>query len=455
MARALTLPQAMQTTAGRLMVWAQTTPGVWTLWGVTRAALLFNLILGQHYCDPQFYQYAGDVAVGRWPYQAVPVEYPPLAILLMVLPALPLLPFAGIAPRPEANPHPLHPDPVRYGAYGVSFGIMLLAVDALTLWGVGRVARRWRPGDATGARASILYILLVLGSGALLQKFDLATGALCLGALWALWEDRDALAWGSLALATLTKGFPALLLPLLILARMRGGVINWAALRRGALGGAVASLLLVGPTLLLGGVGPLIQSVTYHTMRGTEIESVQASVMLALAWLPRLHVYTTFNPADLSRDIHSPLAGPVGYVGLLALAFVTLWVYALQWRLIRRPLNASKPVAWAQAQGSLALLLLLGFALTFRALPVHYLLAIIPLAAVTRLPEPWQGRWLALLAGTLVASQIVITIWHALVRLEPGPDFVLIVRNVLLVAASVTLARGASASVATIAPENG
>jgi hypothetical protein len=69
------------------------------------------------------------------------------------------------------------------------------------------------------------------------------------------------------------------------------------------------------------------------------------------------------------------------------------------------------------------------------------------------LPQPWQRRWIALLAATLIASQIVITIWHAVVRLEPGPDTVLILRNALLIAASVTLARGASVQMAVIAPE--
>src|SRR5271165_5781792 len=66
---------------------------VWGAWGITRAIMLLNLIIGHHYCDPQFFQYAGDFAQGRLPYISVPVEYPPFAMLLLLLPALPLLPF--------------------------------------------------------------------------------------------------------------------------------------------------------------------------------------------------------------------------------------------------------------------------------------------------------------------------------------------------------------------------
>ena len=119
------------------------TLGIWT---ATRLALLVGVIFGAHYADPQFYDYAGKLAAGLWPYRDVPVEYPPVAIALLLLPALPLLLFPGIAPRPDtAFLHVTHlpaPDPTRYGAYGVSFAVQMLLIDALTLWLVTRAARR-------------------------------------------------------------------------------------------------------------------------------------------------------------------------------------------------------------------------------------------------------------------------------------------------------------------------
>lgn len=438
---------AARTTLLRLATFAQarltTTTGIWTLWGVTRALLLANLILGRHYCDPQFYQYAGDFATGKLPYRDISVEYPPLALLLMLLPALPLLPFASIAPRPDANPHPLHPDLLRYGAYGISFGLMMLALDALTLWLVMRFARRWTTGDARGGQASLLYVALVFASGALLQKFDLVVGTLCLVALAELLRHRDGRAWAWLVLATLAKGFPILLVPLFVLWRVRGTTVDWLAIRRGALGGGLAALAVLSPVLLAGGFAPLVQSVGYHTTRGTEIESVIASVALALAWLPGLQVYTTFNRADLSRDVHSALAGPLGTFGLAVLAFLAIWVYALLWRDERFAPRFGKGASQAQAMClmSAATALLLFFTLCFRALPVHYLLAILPLVAVVRVPRG-QRAWIAWLATCLILSQIVITFWHHVVALEPGFVLVLIIRNVALVAASVVLVRG-------------
>src|SRR5690348_3387232 len=62
-------------------------------WLATRLILLLGMIIGAHFCDPQFYKYAGEFAAGKLPYRDFQVEYPPVAMALLLLPALPLLPF--------------------------------------------------------------------------------------------------------------------------------------------------------------------------------------------------------------------------------------------------------------------------------------------------------------------------------------------------------------------------
>ncbi|HET9981695.1 MAG TPA: hypothetical protein VFQ32_14700, partial [Ktedonobacterales bacterium] len=59
-------------------------------WLATRLILLLGMIIGSHFCDPQFYKYAGEFAAGKLPYRDFPVEYPPVAMVLLLLPALPL-----------------------------------------------------------------------------------------------------------------------------------------------------------------------------------------------------------------------------------------------------------------------------------------------------------------------------------------------------------------------------
>jgi hypothetical protein len=420
---------------GRLAAFALAPGGVWLVWGLTRLLLLLNVVIGHHFSDPQFYQYAGDFAVGRLPYRDVPVEYPPLALGILLLPALPLLPFSGIAPRPDANPHPLHPDPARYMAYGISFAVMMLAVDALTLWLVQRAARRMAPGDANGMWSGLIYVVLTFASTAILQKFDLVVGSLCLAAVLALFAQRDGLAWGMLAAATLVKGFPIVIVPLFVLWRVRGTQIDWPAIRRGIAGGAAVSLAVLGPIALASGIAPLAHSVTYHTGRGLEIESLWASLALAVGWLPGQSVHTTFDPADLSRDVQAPLVNVVGTVGPPLLLLGLLVVIAICWRRARRG-------AFDQAlllQGAGAMLLI--FLLAFRAFPLHYILALIPLIAVTRLPGRAQGMELAALALACLAGQVVITTWPSLVHVQPLGVIALLVRNLALVVAGALLMR--------------
>ena len=443
------------------------TLGIWT---ATRLALLVGVIFGAHYADPQFYDYAGKLAAGLWPYRDVPVEYPPVAIALLLLPALPLLLFPGIAPRPDAAfLHVTHlpaPDPTRYGAYGVSFAIEMLLIDAITLWLVTRVARRLtgRDSELVAAGAGLLYTLLTFLSGGVLQKFDLAMGALLLAAVLALVERKRRLAWTLLAMATLIKGFPIFVAPVFVLyeLEMTGERDIGAALR------AAARPILTGVAWLVGvigaatvavtafaGWGSVVHTITYHAGRGAEIESLYASVALALAWLPGLAAHTVFNPADLSRVVVSPLTpeAPLEMVSsaLLGLAllvsFVALW---FGWRgRVRRALasdvNAAEGErAWRAGQ-ALALgvtLVSLAFILTFRALPTHYLLDFLPLV-----PLLWLGtrRRTALWLGGLIAvgllGQILVDpgVWKGVVTLRPLPVVVLELRNLAWVIASATL----------------
>ncbi len=424
---------------------------IWLLWGATSLLLLLNLIIGQHYCDPQFYQYAGDFAVGRLPYQSVDVEYPPLAIIIMLIPALPLLPFAGIAPRPNGLAHPLQHDldAVRYGAYGISFGLCMLLLSGLTLWLVMRAARHHVPGDRQGVWSGLISVGLIFGSGAVLQKFDLAVGTLCLVAVLALLDDHDGWAWAALVAAVLVKGFPILLAPIFLLWRIdiplplnRQTVrIDWSALRRAAIGGGIAVAALVGPVVVSSGFAPLLHSVAYHTERGIEIESVLASVVLLAGWLPHLGVTTSFSFTDLSRNVHSPLVGPLDALGTPVLLVLVVAIYVAFWYNGRGKDAASRqPSVFVAASA-----LLLAFMLTFRALPLHYLLAVVPLAALVRLPSRTQGRWLAALVGMCILGQIVISSWHHLVLLEPLFVVVLIARNICWLVAEGIL-------IATLAP---
>ena len=443
-------------------------------WSLTRLVLVIGMVLGHQYCDPQFYRYAGDFAVGRWPYHDVAVEYPPLAMVLLLVPALPLLPFAAIAPRPLPMLPPgltqlVVPLTPRYAAYGVSFGVEMLLLDLLTLWLVRKVAARLLPGDPLGIRAGLLYVLLIFASGALLQKFDLAVGTLCLAAIYLLICRRHALAWSVLALAALVKGYPVLAVPVFALymlhqappgsqvARVRA---CWRDLLTGALAFATVIAAATFPVVLVAGLSGVLHTLTYHTGRGIEIESIYASIVLTLGSLPGLGAHTAFSEGDLSRIVLSPISSALGAtanyvtVALLALAYG-----AVAWATLRGGRGEGAPASGTSAASSIAgdathhgeqsaawllvagvCAVVLAFDLGFRALPAHYLLALIPLAAVLRLPRGRAARlWLGALLAIALLGQGVTLVWPALRDLLPWAVGLLDLRNLAWLASYLVL----------------
>ncbi len=424
-------------------------------WTLTRFILLLGVILGKQYTDPAFYNYAGQFAMGKLPYRDLPVEYPPLAFVLILLPALPLLAMPRFAPRPDPAFHapythlPIPVDIDRYGAYGISFAVEMLAIDLLTLWLVRRAARRVVRGDASGLWSGLLYVGLIFVSGALLQKFDLAVGMLCLAAVVALIERRPRLAWTLLAGAVLIKGVPLVVVPVFALYEVRraGGWSAWRAAAREVAAGLSAFVAVVaGVTLAVAftaGIASLVHTLLYHASRGVEIESLYANVALAIGWLPGLAARTGFQSDGLARVVISPVTASVNAavsVGvtscLLALAFVGSLLATKRWAPSRDAAHTQADVTAKYASEQLLVLgciaMLCAFLLGFLALPSHYLLVLLPLVAVARPPS---ARLTAMLfGGVLVApalgQALAGDLWHALVDLQPLAVALLSVRNV-------------------------
>jgi len=447
------------------------------VWLVTRLLLLLGMIIGAHYSDPQFYKYAGEFAAGKLPYRDFPVEYPPVAIVLLLAPALVLLPFSAIAPRPDpafvASPTALPmPDPQRYSVYGLSFGIELLLIDLLTLVLIRAVARRLIPGDRYGMKSGLLYLLLVFASGALLQKFDLVAGTLCLAAILALINRQTAIAFITLGLAMLVKGFPILLVPVFLIylvyqvdaPTLKAAVPRvW---RRVVTGLAWFGATLAAWTLLIvasAGWNAIRETLLYQARRGIEIESLFANVELLVGWLPGLAVHTDFSPLDLSRVVHSALdryadtTSMVMALVLIALTYLAIW---LAFRRIGLPHalpadgedetsetsgmtnrvvaigggSAERANERAVARGRVLLAgssaVLLAFMLSFLALPAHYLLVVVPLLACVRLPSRRSTvALLAITAAVAVLGQIITIIWPSLRDLQPWAVAILTGRN--------------------------
>lgn len=389
------------------------------LWLVTRLIYLLNVMLGHHYPDDVFFVYAQRFSDGLLPYRNFPVEYPPLGILLIVLPGL------------------AHAGPLTEWGYGTSFALEMLALDGLTLFLVIRLAKGLIPGDSSGLYSGLLYTGFVAASGAIAQKFDLIAGTFCLLAVVALIRRRDGLAWVMLVLATLTKGFPLALAPLFILYRLMEGRPGYRGLYEGLRAALAASVIAMIPLVLVTGIQPLVHAVIYHVDRGIEIESVYAGLMLVCGRLFGLATASYANPADLSQDIHSPLEGIVNVVAVPLGVILIAWLY---WRFYRD--IKARPEERDSALVRAVLLVMLAFIITFRALPGHYLLAILPLAALVRFQGQRQRLFVVTLLGALLLGQLETVVWPQLLAVQWIGILALVLRNGAILASFVLLLGG-------------
>jgi hypothetical protein len=364
-----------------------------------------------------YYGYAHAFWFAPPRFHALPVEYPPLALLPFTLTLLP--PFAQ---------------------YHVVFACWMGACAVLGYVGFRRFSTRDR------AAAYAVY-LLVGAPMVLLARFDLVPALLTVAAWWAAQRQRYRLAYLLIAVGALLKFYPIVLLPLLLIEH--GRVLTaqnahtatpsarpfiahsdpasphrlWALYRSAALlqvtraaGPAVVCVALgFAGAGLLNAQGTL--SPFHHVLvRPVQVESTPATLLWLGTWLGYPAQPTV---SYSSHNYVGPLDALLIPMSLVAVAAGCVWVY---WRQLRGHL--------AVGQAMLACLcVVVAFNKVFSA---QYLLWLIPLVAAV---EGWDYLWLAICGLTTLEYPILHYLlsehWtHAYDPLFMG---VLAVRNGLLI----------------------
>jgi uncharacterized membrane protein len=325
--------------------------------------------------------YAHLMGDGMLPFRDFAFEYPPVAAL-----------------------------PILAGSSAFAFGALMLACSL--------VAQRCAAGLA-GARGELVAWLLVaqpvLIGAAVRTHFDALPVAMLLGGLWLVVRDRPRAGLAVLGLATMTKLFPAVLVP---------GVLLWLVARgrtREALGG-LAAFAAVVVVLALPFAGPgLTGLVRFHVERPVQIESTPATVL----WITG-GSYVTGTTARPDRFKSNGLAG--GAAPVVQAVFTVLLAAGL---LAAIPLARDDLVLSAFAS-------VLAFVALGKVFSPQYVMWLAPFAALA-----WARG--ALVPAALTTVAIALTQVEFPVRyldLVNGDRFVVLVvgvRNVLLLAALAAL----------------
>jgi len=373
----------------------------------------------------EFFRNQGDVQLyfdnakaivdGRTPYSAVPLEYPPLALVPMLLPYL---------LAPGGNPT-LDQYTWLFALWeallALALGFVLVRIARLG----GVETRRRDPGWTVLLR----YPVVVAGAAlAIAWRFDLFAALLLAIALWATLANRPTVAGIALGLGVLAKLFPIVAAPALAIA--------WLAPRndRGLARFGLATVLtvVVGVAPFVATAGPdALSFLGYQAQRGLEVESIGAGVVL-LDGLVRGQTIEMHSPFK-AVEVFGPLAQT--WLGLLpamtAAGFGAL--AAAGWRRVRFDLAATGRAGTdtvATVAGATVMVLLV----TSKVFSIQYIVWLVPFAVLL-------SRWRFWLAAAIVGLTMPIHPWlfAGLVGQEALPVLILNLRNALLVALALSV----------------
>lgn len=352
-------------------------------------------------------------AVGLAPFRLLPLEYPPLTIVLFSL-AL----FA----------------PLAY--YQVLFACWMALAAVLIYW----LLLRYGPRGS----ALTFAIYALLGAWATAEgRFDLVPAALTLLCIIAVDRKRWTIAYIALAFGVLLKIYPLLLFPALFIAEqrdLRTLPLPASALTLRTLPGALwqtmrsirawrwkNSLIFLGLLLGITGVfalfsfyGAIQSQLSYFVGRPVQIESTGSSFLWLATHLSfPARVVFTYG----SVNVVSALDGVISWIGEAAFALGYALAIWTQWR------GRSTLL-----QTSIAILLV--FIVTNKVFSPQYLIWIMPLLAYSfALERFWLLSWgvISLLTTIIYPYLYMLTPNALLVAQIPGFIEIIAIRNALLV----------------------
>lgn len=301
-----------------------------------------------------FHFFADRMAEGQFPYRDFAIEYPPVSLAFFLIPRL----FA----QSETG-------------YHLAFAVQTLLMDILGLLMLQSLARRLGYSERSTLLAATA-MLLAFGPMAI-DHFDFAVGILVLAAIYAFIRGWRGGAWVILGLATMTKIFPMVIAPLFALYLWRQG--DYRGIWKGGMIFG-ATLVAVAMPFLIRGLDGFVDSFTYHSERGLQIESSYASaILLGDQWgIGNAHLNFDHGAWNLSGSLPDALAR---FSPLIAAILLLLLYNFHGWFQLSRSLS-HEPVheRWLITFAALAVI---GFMLSNKVFSPQYLLWLYPLAAVS------------------------------------------------------------------------
>jgi hypothetical protein len=379
--------------------------------------LVFSLIAWRYFPSQVQAEFKLELSLkmlhGQLPYVNFGSEYPPLALLSYLLPALF---FRSTI------------------AYYVAFTVEMLLFDLFAMVLITRVGARL---GISSTRSLLFHALAIIAAGPIIvTSFDIIPAVLVLAALAFFVSGKSNIAWVLIGLGFLTKLYPIIVLPFFVLYQLRQK--QYKQIAQGAAILTVIILALSLPWFLLNANG-FLSTYGYHLERGLHSESTYGSVLLLGKVLGLVQVEGIYNFG--SWNLNSPLADQLAGVSFLIMAGLLGTIYLFYIRTILRetsnPVESAglKPTATATLIQYVSAAILI-FMLSAKVFSMQYLVWLCPL-----LPLITGRRQVPLYAVFLMAGAIsqYIYPYHYIqfMYFVPSVVVMMFIRNILMLICAV------------------
>lgn len=356
---------------------------------------------------PVYWKYGTKIAYGDVPYKDFRVEYPPAALPIFAAPEIP-------------------DGPIAYPAYRDRFEYLSLAAFALALIGAAFALRGLRAGldRSTAALSFAGAAPLALGS-VCLTRFDAWPAAICVFSIAAIVSGRSRLGLAGLGLGVATKLWPGVVAPFAIayVWRREG--------RRAALVSAGWFLWVVAAffaTFFVVSPGGMWLSLSGQLTRPLQIESLGSSFLLTAH---QLGAGLTMRSSHGSQNLDGTAPAVIAVVQTLVQLGVLAALFVAFAR--RRAPSSEDFVRYAAAA-------VVAFVALGKVLSPQFLIWLVPLVPLV------SGRRGIAASGLLGAACVLTQIWFPFrywdlaLEFDPAASWLVLVRDILLVALLVVLA---------------
>jgi hypothetical protein len=377
---------------------------------------------------PIYEEDASMMLDGQLPYRDLPLEYPPGALPMFVLPAL----IFGDARDAHWSP----PNDAGRRYHRAFDSLVVLLTAAMVIFTALSLASLRRPARARVIALAVVASAPLLIGHVFVERYDVWPAALTAAAVAAALRGRYRLGGAALGLGAAAKIYPALLVPVLVIVAARHRGVREAIMAAASAVGAAALVFLPFAITSWSGTWQMLRN---QLGGGLQVETLMSSVLVMTRhisdWLGLRTAELTVRPEQhgLGRDV---LAGAGIDATTTTLNVLLVIALCVLWFALVRSKNDPREDLVRYSALSVAAALVLGTVLS--AQYITWLIPLVPLVGGRR------G-----IAATLafVAAAVLTHAWFPsdaygryLGDFDLGATSLLVARNLALLATALALA---------------